>query len=361
MSSLERLPTELLDLIISYLDIEPPSYTQLHPEPDPNITVVEHTSLKHLYQSCSCLATLVRPYLFAHARVVLDYEPSEFYSFVREWNLARYIKSITVLVSDKDLPRQVTGIWLNKIFECIDPLRITILAPPRIIGEALQTPIDEQHGWAFDIDQQILQLEKSSYGNVSGYQPPPSENVLCARPWTSLSFNEGSSLKAYNHYEYFSSHVPSFLSQWGHEDPPMQLPAEMHDSFGGIESLSYTAIFPFYNHVENVNIVMRLMPRLRVVTVQLAPDENNHATELEQRGSMDPNDPWMELESAYSILGFNIQAKSSVEEFRSRDFHVEAVRPDLESALREQLAGWTHDDRGNWRRPPSGETSSILN
>ncbi|OOQ87884.1 F-box domain protein [Penicillium brasilianum] len=356
-SLLDRLPNELLDQIISYLDIEPPSYTQLHLEPGSYITISENTPLKHLSQSCSCLATFVRPYLFAHARLVLHYEPSEFCSFVREWDLARYIKSITVLVSDKDLPQRATGHWLNKIFEFIDPLRITILAPPRIIGEALQTPIDEQHGWAFDIDQQIIQLEKKSCGNVDAYRPHPSENLLCTRPWTSLSFNEGSSLKAYNHYEYFSSHVPSVLSQWGHEDPPMHFRAEMEDCFRGIESLSYTAIFPFYNHVENVNIVMRLMPRLRVVTVQLAPDANNHATELEQRGSMDPNDPWMELESAYSILGFNIQTKSSVQEFRSRDFHVEAVRLDLESALREQLPGWTHDNRGKWTRPPSGETS----
>ncbi|KAJ5439695.1 uncharacterized protein N7458_010693 [Penicillium daleae] len=356
-SPLERLPNELLDQIISYLDIDPPSRARIHQEPNQDIAVSQNKSLKYLSQSSSRLATLLRPCLFAHARVVLHDKPSQFCSFVLKWDLARYIKSILILVSDNHLARLVTGRWLTHLFEFIDPLWITIAAPPRIIGEALQSSIDERHGWAFAIDQQILQLQQNSYGNPTAHQSQPPENIFCTRPWTSLFFNEGSSLKAYNHYEYFLSQVPSVLGQWGHDFILMQNSRDMSAHFEGIESLTYTAIFPFYNHVENVCIAMQLLPRLRVVTVQLAPDEKNHATELEQRGSMDPNDPWMELESSYSVIGFKIRTQPSVEEFRTRDLHVEAIRPELTRILAEELRGWTHDDQGVWRRPPFEESS----
>jgi hypothetical protein len=353
-SPLERLPNELLDQIVSYLDIVPPSQARLHQEPNQDITISQNKSLKHLRQSCSRLATLVRPCLFAHACLVLRDEPAQFCMFVLKWGLDRYIKSIVVTVSGRLFPRSLLCHWLNQLFGFIDPLQITILAQPRTIGEILQTKIDECHGWAFGIEQQILQLEQNSYGNLAAHQahqPNRSEIILRARPWTSFLFNEGSSLKAYNHYEYFLSQVPSVMGQWGQELPTMYPSLGVSAYFERLQSLTYTAIFPFYNHVENICIAMHFMPQLRVVTVQLAPDENNHATELEQRGSMDPNDPWMELESSYAVIGFKVRTKVSVEEFRSRDAHLEAVWPELTRILAEELHGWAHDGYGSWRRP----------
>lgn len=356
-SALERLPNELLDQIISYLDIEPPSRAGIYQEPDQNITTSKNKCLKHLSQSCARLANFVRPILFVHARVVLPDEPWRFSSFVQKWELARGIKSITLLIYYTSVPPGVLCGWIDHILGSIDPLRLTILAPPQFIGEALEDTIDERHGWAFGIEHQILQLEQNNYGNVVALAPNQSQNILRARPWTSFFFNEGSSLKAYNHYEYFLSLVPSALGQWGREFTLMNHSLKHEQFFQGLESLTYTAIFPFYNHVELVCIAMQLLPRLRVVTVQLAPDEDNHATELEQRGSMDPNDPWMELESSYSVIGFKIRTQSSVEEFRTRDLHIEAVRPQLTRSLTEELHGWTHDGQGVWRRPSTEETS----
>jgi hypothetical protein len=93
------------------------------------------------------------------------------------------------------------------------------------------------------------------------------------------------------------------------------------------------------------------MANLHQLTIQLAPDVNNHATELEQRGSLDPNDPWMELESAYSIIGWHIDQHPSIVEFCSRDLHVEAVREDLIRVLQDNMGtNWTHDESGIWRR-----------
>ncbi|KAF3387208.1 hypothetical protein F1880_000175 [Penicillium rolfsii] len=349
-SALERLPNELLDQIIAYLDEEPPSQGGIYQEPDDNITTSENKCLKYLSQSCARLATLVRPMLFVHARMVLPGELSQFCCFTHRWELARNIKSMTVLVTDEHIQRDALRGWIDHLFGFIDPLRLTILAPPKFIGDALQDIIDERHGWAFGIKYQILQLEQNTYGNVAAHQPDPSENILRTRPWTSFFFNEGSSLKAYNHYEYFLSRVPSVLGQWGEDFTLMSYSLEHHGFFQGLQCLTYIAIFPFYNHVELICIAMQLLPRLRVVTVQLAPDENNHATELEQRGSMDPNDPWMELESSYSVIGFKIRTHDSVEEFRTRDLHIEAVRPQLTRSLKDELHGWMHDAIAGFRR-----------
>ncbi|KAJ5174501.1 uncharacterized protein N7482_000378 [Penicillium canariense] len=348
-SPLERLPNELLDQIISYLDTEPPSQRQLHKEPDHDITQSRNKSLKHLSQSCSRLATLVRPVLFACARFVLHDAPAQFCTFVLRYGLARHIKSIVVLIYDKHPRKSLVGLWLGQIIDSIDPLRITVLAPPRVIGETFQISINENDSWAFGIEQQILQLEQNSYGNVVAHPPNQSAYILSARPWTSISFNEASCLKAYNHYEYFLSQVPSVMGRWG-QSLPLMYPSGVNPHFQGLTSLSYTAIFPFYNHVEHVFTAMHFMPQLRVVTVQLAPDEDNHATEIEQRGSLDPNDPWMELESSYSVIGFKVATKPSLVEFRSRDLHVQAVRPELTRILKVQLLGWTHDGHGVWRR-----------
>lgn len=120
----------------------------------------------------------------------------------------------------------------------------------------------------------------------------------------------------------------------------------------GLESFSYTAVFPFYNHVNLVLDALVLMPRLRTLTVQLAPDRNNHITETEQRGSMDPNDPWMELDTAYLLVGYEVNQHPALVEFRSQDFHLEDTFPELAQTLADKLggSGWVNIEQWTWKR-----------
>ncbi|KAF7716862.1 Uncharacterized protein PECH_006955 [Penicillium ucsense] len=356
-SRMEGLPTELLDWIISYLNQSPPSERRVYREPEQTITESPDRSLKHLSATCSRFASLIRPHLFTHARLGPREDWSDFRRFVTEWDLSQHVTSLVISFPSEYQTQFSLRDWVTRLFDFLDPKRLTILAPPRIIGDMLHTAINEEDGWAFEIDLQILQLTQEGYGNPSAHQTTNHTKrrsmVLNLRPWTTFLFNESTSLRAYNHYEYFLSQVPSVLGQWGQGSLPMAPGPELTAHFHHLQDLTYTAVFPFYNHVDHVCSAMDYMPRLRKVTVQLAPESGNRATELEQRGSMDPNDPWMELESSYSVMVFKVRAKSSVTEFHSRDYHVEAVRSSLMEIMSGELLGWTHDGQGSWRRPKS--------
>ncbi|KAJ5307948.1 hypothetical protein N7476_008604 [Penicillium atrosanguineum] len=352
-SALERLPNELLDHIISYLATEPPSLTQFHRPPTRYGIRSQTRSLKHLAQVSSQFLNLVRPRLFTYACLELEDE-LDFISFIIRSGLGRYVTSLVAITVNASADPADQG-WWRRVLRCLDPACVTVLAPPTFIGNMLNTPIMDGHSWAFDIKLQMLQLERHNpLPDLS--QSPDLENcnnLLDTHPWTSLSFNESSSLRAYNHYEYFLSRVPSVIGQWGVQFTPQASPSsELSTTLHGLTHFSYTAVFPFYNHVKLVLDALANMPELRVLKMQLAPDANNHITEVEQRGSMDPNDPWMELATSYSLIGFEVNAKPSLVEFRSGDFHLEAIRSELSQILEDSLGetGWTHDGPSVWKR-----------
>lgn len=354
-SALERLPNELLDQIIFSLTTDAPSSARLHRPPTECITQSQTKNLKHLAQTSRHFLHLVRPRLFTHACLDLKDE-TEFQSFMARSGLARYVTSLVVATANASAD-PADQAWWRRVLGYLDPARVTVLAPPTFVGHALGSQIMDGHSWAFDIQLQMLRVERDcSLPNTS--QLPDlkhCDSLLLARPWTSMSFNESSSLKAYNHYEYFLSRVPSVLGEWGIQLAPQGLPPlELSNMLRGLTSFSYTAVFPFYNHVKLVLDALVLMPRLHTLSMQLAPDKDNHVTEAEQRGSMDPNDPWMELATSYALIGFEVDRHPSLEEFRSRDFHLEAIRPELTQILEDSLgnSGWVSAEQGVWTREP---------
>ncbi|CAG7957495.1 unnamed protein product [Penicillium nalgiovense] len=356
-SPLELLPNELLDQIISYLSTEPPSFGQLHHAPSLQLTQSPTKDLKHLQLCSRRLFQLVRPQLFTHVRLNLFDEP-DFYSFMVKSDLCPYVTSL-VAIADQNPDGQVDPFWWRRVLRYLDPRRVLVIGPPVFIGNTLATPINDGHHWAFDMPLQILLLERECKPRNPSQLPDleTCTSLLASRPWTSMTFNESSSLKAYNHYEYFLSCVPSVLAEWGTNgirgstrtlQRPIDLPALLRD----LTYFSYTAVFPFYNHSQLVLDAVVRMRRLQRLDVQLAPAKDNHITELEQRGSMDPNDPWMELSTSYSLVGYTVNNLPCLKEFRCSDLHVEPMRQDLLAILDEAIGngGWVHDGRGVWRR-----------
>ncbi|KAL1980695.1 hypothetical protein VTN96DRAFT_3645 [Rasamsonia emersonii] len=362
---LDSLPNELLYQILSYLSEDPPSIRQVHEPPSLKITRSHRRNLKHLSCTSSRFLKLVRPLLFAHA--CFDIEDTEpFLSFVKRSGLSRNVDSIVVLVRTAYLASKEQLFWWRRVLSDLDPLRITIVAAPTVVGEMAATKIMDAHSWAFDIPFQILQLEQdprttSSSSRSSRFTFPDLSacpSFLHARRWDSLVFNESSSLKAYNHYEYFLYHIPSLLDTWGTPStvPP---PIESFDPLASLRYLTsfhYTAVFPFYNHIGVVlDVVERMMINLQSLTVQLAPGPNNRVIEDEQRGSMDPNDPWMELSTGYSLIAHTVRdlgAQRTLTTFRSCDYDIEALRSNLAVVVDDVLSDseWLHDGHGTWTR-----------
>ncbi|EKV06974.1 F-box domain protein [Penicillium digitatum] len=356
-SPLELLPNELLDQIISYLSTEPPSFGQLHHTPSLKITRSPTKDLKHLELCSRRLSQLARPQLFTHIRLNL-HDESNFHSFMIKSDLCQYVTSLVAIV-DETPDCQVDPFWWRRVLRYLDPRRILVVGPPVFIGNTLASPINDGHQWAFDMPLQILLLERECKSRDSSQLPDLANctSLLASRLWTSMSFNESSSLKAYNHYEYFLSCVPSVLTEWGTSGirgstRTLQRPIDLPALLRGLTYFSYTAVFPFYNHSQIVLDAIVRMRCLRRLDVQLAPPQDNHITELEQRGSMNPNDPWMELVTSYSLIGYTVNNLPCLKEFRCGDLHVEAMRQDLLAVLDDVIGdgGWVHDGRGVWRR-----------
>ncbi|KAJ9487771.1 hypothetical protein VN97_g5530 [Penicillium thymicola] len=347
LSPLELLPNELLDQIIAYLTSEPPSFGQLHHTPSLELTQSSTKDLKHLGLCSRRLFQLVRPQLFTHVRLNLHDEP-DFHSFMAKSGLGQYVTSL-VAIADETPDRQVNPLWWRQVLRYLDPRRVLVIGPPVFIGNTLDSPINDGHHWAFDMPLQILLLERECKPRDPS-QLPDLENytsLLASRLWTSMTFNESSSLKAYNHYEYFLSCVPSVLVEWGTRGIPgtsreLERPISLPALLRGLTYFSYTAVFPFYNHSQIVMDSIVRMHRLQRLDVQLAPPQDNHITELEQRGSMDPNDPWMELTTSYSLIGYTVNLLPCLQEFRCGDLHVEAMRQDLLAVLDDAIGdkGW---------------------
>lgn len=316
---LESLPNELLDRIIFYLATEPPSTARIHQVPVLQIARSHTHDLKNVSVASITLRELVRPRLFAHACLDVNDEAS-FKSFLVASNLARYVTSLVVTIQNVASEPDDQG-WWRRILTYINPGRFTVVAPPTSIGHVLNTQIMDGHSWAFEIPLQILQLERDISPCDDEYVAlEHCDSLLQARPWTSMSFNESSSLKAYHHYEYFLSRIPSVLGEWGSQlDPREPPPSRLVDMVHGLRSFSYTAVFPFYNHVKLVLDVLALMPNVEEFGVKLVPDEDNHVLEQEQRGSLDPNDPWTELLTSYNLAAAAVGAIDSLREVRCRD------------------------------------------
>ncbi|PWY84469.1 hypothetical protein BO94DRAFT_468350 [Aspergillus sclerotioniger CBS 115572] len=362
-SPLDSLPNELLDQIISYLSSSPPSLDKVHRPPCMRLTTSRTRDLKNFSRASFRLLELVRPQLFAHACFNIK-DVADFLSFISSLNLGRYVISIVAKGMDSADNRE-DPFWWRQVLNCLDPLRITVIAPPPFLAAMLDTQIMDGHSWAFEVPFQILQLQRKSRIWV----PPlamtkQSASLLEARAWSSFDFNESSSLRAYNHYEYFLFQVPSIFDKWGTvastRPSPERLP--LSRSFKSLTSVRYTAVFPFYNHVKLVLDAVELMTNLRSFSIQLAPSSNDKTTELEQRGSMDPSDPWMEITTGYSLVAHAVRKMgnmASLVEFHTSDLDFDALRLELSPILRDELDDreWAHDGHCTWIKVSSDDSS----
>ena len=160
-------------------------------------------------------------------------------------------------------------------------------------------------------------------------------------PWTHISLNEGSFLKAYGTYEFFERGPPSLVysigraftsrNNWRHwleKDTPTGSVSPP------LRSFTYTGIFPFSNHAD-----FRIMlPMLEELDVQFAPDpQSGILDDKERTGKAELQDCWQELMSAYNdiaatIATYNMSALQfpKLKRFICRDVRIPALQEDLD-------------------------------
>ncbi|KAF2453608.1 hypothetical protein BDY21DRAFT_121850 [Lineolata rhizophorae] len=184
------------------------------------------------------------------------------------------------------------------------------------------------------------------------------------RPWTHLSYNEGSAIRAYETYEYFSKVPPQILHfillriYANHGRPPPGIKKDASTASPQIRSLTYISIFPFSTHVNTLLAVLHQFPALRYLTVQLAPgpDADSLLDQPDRVGRAEFSDLWSELDRAYDHLqvylgrvGRVVAQGAASARFESRDYRYSALTSPLDAnfeALRR--LGWVKSGPEAW-------------
>ncbi|WYZ41271.1 hypothetical protein EsH8_V_000166 [Colletotrichum jinshuiense] len=351
MASMNDLPNEILSQIFSHLDRPAPSDSRLHDQPSSFMleNIFFDRELKTISLVCKRWRGAVLPLLFRHVVWTVDRfelplmeetgNPASainFLEFIRANNLTNYVNTLSMFVEDAMGSISMEGAssaelmesgfankasysedynWLwRTIFEHIDPIRLTIIASPRVLAQLLSRMLFLGDAWNFSMPQHILSLSRKdrntpvinykstttpSSRQSSGSGSPRQKLIPCdlftVRPWHALLLNEGSSTRVYKTYEFYLKRPPSILGALlGGEE----FPNDESMIAPSIRDFSYVGIFPLSSHF---NTLIQNIPRLDRLFVQLVP-RNDILQDTDEMRNVDTADLWMERNTAYSML-----------------------------------------------------------
>lgn len=329
----------------------------------------------------------------------------DFLAFLQSASLLSAVQSL-VLVTDRMLAeksgrfphesgqrewryRASAAFWRH-LLSHISPNRIVTVAPPTELACLMNASIDTFGDWAFSgMDFHIFELKlegnrpdllSQHFGykdlnSVPSAHPAFAETCLINLvPWTHISLNEGSFLKAYGTYEFFERGPPSLVysigqtltsrHHWGNWNDP---DAQIFDFNGPLRSFTYTGIFPFSNHAD----FRIILPHLEELDVQFAPDpQSGILDDKERTGKAELQDCWQELVSAYHDIAMTIGTFQmshfnfpKLKKFVCRDVRIAALKEDLDDIFTPLcLPVWGEYEDGVFTRlaltPPVLETTT---
>jgi hypothetical protein len=381
---IEELPPELIAHIFSFLERPAPSDSRLHDQPFPHmLSDSGNRPLKSVSRVSKRWRAIALPFLFRHVFWAFDRwdivfttagelgtsssaTPLDILSFIEHNGIGHYVQSLTMSVSDHmygkhrlsgaagssrddavsdlgslslaDVKEAAGGTatwsrhssatedsnWLwERIFDVMDPKRLTIIALPRMLASLLSRMLYKGDTWRFKDQYHILSLERDgkvlgsgakrdgtiqaaeqadessgaskSSCNCSSQQKRITSKLFTIRPWTSVLLNEGSSTQVYKQYEFFHMRPPSILgSLLGCEEFPNDVPLIPPT----VRSFSYVAIFPLSSHF---NSLVRYLPPLDRIFVQLVP-RNDILEDPEEMRNVQMADLWMERNTCYGLV-----------------------------------------------------------
>lgn len=330
MSSLLRLPNELLDHVFAFLDTAAPSESGFNSLPSLICSAETQWALKNVSLVSRRLRTIVLDRLFTHVRV----NPSSimnFLHFIDQAGLSWKVDSIVVRVSSHEYVSPGST-WWCLLLDKIPSRRIVIQGKPEKHEALFGLEVILHDAWAFKVPCQYIELSQQDL--LQRAVPcDPSTGLFAAKQWQSVRVNEGSSLAAYTSYEYFLKKVPSLLASLQHYlsvSPPslddltayrtmfansatrIMATAKMIEN---LEAFSYTAVFPFYNHVGEILKCVRRMKNLRKLYIKLCPEPGSSILEDAMQAAsrhIDLNDPWSEYVPACSLRHLEIDGSGAL-------------------------------------------------
>lgn len=359
--ALDDLPNELFDHVLEFLHHQCPSELNWHQRPDLSIIKSTKTDLKNLSLTSKSVRALTLKRLFAHVCLDPNQSPA-FLDFVDQHGLAVHVKSIVAYMTE---PCRLIlhPLWWARLLNAIPALTFTIICPPFVFAEFVSTSIAEVDSWAFNMPYHAIRFQQSKMAAIRQTSFNDDHDIFSARPWTEFSINEGSSLKVYSQYEYFLRRTPSLISAV----LPCPSPG-LAFMLRKLEKFTYTAIFPFYNHVDDVLKNIRKMSNLKHLRFRLCPEPNSSVIEdelTETKGHIDLVDAWMEFNTSYRLVAHTVRClcvECSLQEFQVEDVSMEGIKDGLIESLNAVLESkMVHQGDGLWRRTqPTKENNNTF-
>jgi hypothetical protein len=318
-------------------------------------------------------AERIYPTEYFHWMPSLKGECEQFLEFLRQHDLERVVKSLAVYAHNDVTERrssfeetilynQVKSLW-RQLFKSMTFDQIIIIAPPSTMATLAGCEEDTWDSWLFQMPYHYLKFAQNSgmaHAQNTTDGPPPSSPKACwremflynVRPWTHMAYNEGTSLRAYSHYEY----------QW--KKPPRVFPnlvkwlvREANSSQACmLQSVEYISLFPYVSHLRNFMLGLASFEHLRELKVKLAnPDLLDNSDRMGKAQSSDVYNGW---EHCYQLIGhqFLAVAKDGTV-FISLDTKLPALKDQVRdrierrsaAQLAHRLIAEEEDDVTKWR------------
>jgi hypothetical protein len=136
--------------------------------------------------------------------------------------------------------------------------------------------------------------------------------------------------------------------------------AAANELFASLLSFEFVAIFPFYNHVDEVLKCVRKMTRLLRLFIRLCPDVDSVAFRDEVElagGALDVHDLWNESDTSWTLIAHTVRflsVEGQLEELHMDDMRIAGVSDTIKLSLINALYpdGWQYQQHGVgvWRR-----------
>ncbi|KAI9730820.1 MAG: hypothetical protein M1834_005538 [Cirrosporium novae-zelandiae] len=322
-----RMPSEILDMIVDHIDIEPPSIRNFYEATTHKATQSECQDIKNLSFTCRVLRAIALPQLFRALRIEFG-DISKVFENLHLFNVHRRYKvrsiCLTFPTHQNILPFPITNKSLaernlipnlcRQVFRNSKERVFTVVGSSAelafITGISLDYTTTDflchsmtQYMQFRSSDKVTLDIELQK----SSGQPFPI-SLLNVFPWTSFYINEGNFAPEYTMYEHYLRRPPSILVTMVigfhryYSDSRYNLTNPIPFIFFSLlRTFSYTAVFPLSIQVEAVSRLASMLPNLKKFELQLAPTPSERSM---WRGckSIDPHDLWTEFEMSYVYI-----------------------------------------------------------
>ncbi len=247
--------------------------------------------------------------------VSLHHKVDAFLRFIVRHSLQEHVKGLTIHsfpiapqnsnVRESLFKKEVRLMW-KRIFNVIKPARLTVIATPAQMMELTNSRVDTLDTWAFSVMYHFLefrlQTDKETESETLAREKLEErlENGLLdihrRRPWTHMTYNEGTMIRGYSHYEWqekiFPRNLPHLLENIAMSQRFSETPR--------ISSCSYISYFPYSEHVK---AVMKSLSKLKGLTrIEVSLADADMMSDPEMLGKGQSTDCWLEWESSYKAI-----------------------------------------------------------